>query len=218
MLAFLSHSHKDKRVAARIKTRLKQYGVEVFLAHKDISPSEDWEQTIVSQLKRCEVFLPLLTKDFRKSLWTDQETGMAFSLGKFIIPLRISTNPYGFISKVQALKLGGNPSSESAWKIVRTLASHRQCRREVQNGVIGLFVESGSFKEAVRNVKKLRVLSPFSTRQLNTIVEGSGKNQNIYGSWRTRPYLDKLVAGRREKVRRTLVARYRKQVKDWDTQ
>lgn len=67
-----------------VKLNLNHYGLDVFLAHEDIEPTEEWQTRILSELKRASVFLPLLTDKFITSKWTAQECGIAVARGTFI--------------------------------------------------------------------------------------------------------------------------------------
>ncbi len=102
-LLFISHSHKNKDVASFIKMELHDFGIDVFVAHEDISPTEEWQKVILKKLKQCTGILLLLTEDFKESDWTDQETGFALALDKIVIPIKSPLTPYGFVSKYQAL-------------------------------------------------------------------------------------------------------------------
>src|SRR5258706_15187652 len=75
--AFLSYSGKDRKLAGELKEGLEACGLSVFLAHEDIEPSVEWQTRILAELSTVDVFLPLLTSNFRESLWTDQESGVA---------------------------------------------------------------------------------------------------------------------------------------------
>src|SRR5436309_3944466 len=48
---FISHSHLDYDKALWIKKDLERYGLTVFVAHKDITPSVEWGAEIVNQIK-----------------------------------------------------------------------------------------------------------------------------------------------------------------------
>ena len=107
---FISYSSKDKHIAAIIKEGLSNLGQSSFLAHEDIAPSKEWQNEIINELKTCNVFVPLITENFKESDWTSQEIGAAFINDMEIIPISVdlpnqsSILPYGFISKYQALK------------------------------------------------------------------------------------------------------------------
>ena len=108
--AFISYSSEEKHIGGRLKQCLVSYcGYDVFIAHDDISGSEIWETEILQAIRNADFFIPLVSKYFKKSVYTDQETGCAISLHKKIIPIKLDgTNPYGFINKFQALQYRKN--------------------------------------------------------------------------------------------------------------
>ena len=215
--AFLSYSHRDKKLAGLIKEELDSYGFDTFLAHDDLVPSVEWQKTIVRRLKDSQVFLPLLTDSFAESDWTDQETGVAVALGKIIVPMKVTINPYGFISKYQAQSFAGAMDgksfdrsliSEACWKIVKTLASNKKIADAIRSGVIEAFGSSKSFAQASENAKKVRGLEPFSADQMNEIVRHAGRNSQIYGGWDARNYVNSLIQRHGKDVDRSLAKRF----------
>ena len=96
---FLSYSVKDKEFATDLKDELERLGPVVFLAHQDISPSLEWQSTILKKLKTIDVFIPIVTNKFLESYWTDQESGVALAYNRFILPAAIDQMPYGFIGR-----------------------------------------------------------------------------------------------------------------------
>ncbi len=81
MNIFISYSHKDRVLVGEIKTYFTfSFGFNVILAHEDIEPTQAWEDEILSNLRSCNVFIPIITEHYYNSVWTDQETG--FVLGK----------------------------------------------------------------------------------------------------------------------------------------
>lgn len=211
---FLSYHHSARKTAGRVKHCLSALGMQVFLAHEDLEPSTEWQQEILLWLRRCDIFIPLLTKSYHASSWTDQETGIAVSLKKQILPLKFSIDPYGFIGKFQALKARKVPE-ETCWKVVHALASRPAFRRALKNGAINTFVRSKSFDESGRIAANLLKLEPFSRAQLKCIVEGGAKNQQIYGGRAARDVVRKLIARNKSRLKRSLVRKFDKQVKSW---
>lgn len=124
--AFLSYSRLDKKLAGHIKHALKECGIEAFLAHEDVEPSVEWVEEIKTELETCNIFLPILTNNFHNSDWTDQETGIAFTRDKLIIPLKVKKDPYGFISKIQAFSLDPNAIVSSCHELVEIINSKLQ--------------------------------------------------------------------------------------------
>lgn len=100
--AFISYSSKDKLIGAKVKDILSDFGIEGFLAHNDINVSEEWKQRIREELSKSDIFISLLSKDFKNSDWAPQETGIAYFRDILIIPLRLDEIiPFGFINHLQ---------------------------------------------------------------------------------------------------------------------
>ncbi len=68
---FISYTSLDKKLAGELKSYLAQYGIRVFLAHDTINPTDEWQVKILEALEKMDVFIPLLTKEFKLSDWTD---------------------------------------------------------------------------------------------------------------------------------------------------
>jgi hypothetical protein len=100
---FISHLSIDKFFAQSLKDKLLNYGISGFVAHSDIEPTREWLIEIELALSTCEAVLALMSAKFHESNWTDQEIGIALGYGKVIIPTRMGMDPYGFISKFQAI-------------------------------------------------------------------------------------------------------------------
>ncbi len=211
---FLSYHHNARKFAGRVKSCLTGLGMDVFLAHEDLEPSTEWQEEILKNLRKCDVFIPLLTKSFHSSNWTDQETGIAFASEKFILPLKVSPNPYGFIGKLQALKVR-TELEQTCRKIVQVLVSRPILRGRARDGAIDVFLRSKSFEESAGLATALLKLGPFSDSQLNRIVEGGAKNSQIYCGWRARDAVNKLIKENSQVVKKSLVSRFRKQVERW---
>lgn len=213
LLAFISYSHKDRRLAGLIKSGLEAFGFNTFLAHEDLTPSAEWQETILRKLKACHVFLPLITDHFHDSSWTDQEVGAAVILRKCIVPLKVGNNPYGFMGKFQAQKVSSR--SETAienycWSIIRSLADHRRLANDIKQVVIERFVDSGSFRESARVAGYLSKLGEFTEEQLEAIIAGAAKNSQIYSGYVARQFVDDLVRKERKRIGKKLLTEYKR--------
>lgn len=103
---FISHSVKQAVEVGALKDSLRPYGINAFVTHQDINPTEEWRDVIESALRTCEAMAAYVTPDFHPSFWTDQEVGVCLARAILIIPIRKGATPYGFMGKYQAL-LGG---------------------------------------------------------------------------------------------------------------
>ncbi len=118
---FISHISVEKEKATRLKECLASYGISGFVAHEDIHPTLEWQREIERGLATMEAFVPILTKGFRNSLWTQQECGWAAARGVKIISLRMGEDPPGFLSREQALSRGRRDAVAIAGEIARLL-------------------------------------------------------------------------------------------------
>ncbi len=100
---FLSYSIRDKIIAGKLKMCLEDiFGYSVFVAHSDLKGSEEFEKIIIEKIHSADIFVPLLSGNFKKSSYCDQETGVAVSIEKLIFPVKLGkVSPYGFIHKYQ---------------------------------------------------------------------------------------------------------------------
>ena len=187
---FISYSSKDKELAGEIKRTLESYGFQVFLAHEDIEPTAEWETIILENLGECDVFVPLINSNFRESMWTDQETGIALAFKKYIIPINAGMVPYGFIAKFQALKhrTCGDTSKKIFELLVKT-----PLLDDLKDSLITELINSDSFSEANRFAKLLEDLHPFNINQVNKMVKGYFDNRQIAGGFKSKRLIKKIA-------------------------
>ena len=122
MKIFLSYHHDDNKLAGKIKHYIeREYGINVFLAHEDISPTQEWRERIIHELESCDVFIGLLTESYKESEWTDQETGFALARGIYMISVNAGLVPYGFLSKYQQLKIDSQSTYASCKEIAKLI-------------------------------------------------------------------------------------------------
>ena len=116
-LVFLSHADKDKKIAEEIAEKLDRL-YDVFVAHRDIEISSEWELELKKRIKKCDLFLILLSENFRKANYTDQEVGIAIQCKRKIFPISIDkTKPYGFMSKYQSGNINPDDMNDSIQRL-----------------------------------------------------------------------------------------------------
>ena len=207
--AFISYSSDDKEFAGIVKNALSNLGINSFLAHEDITPSQEWQVEIVNKLNTCNIFVPIITENFRESDWTAQESGAAFIKGMDIVPISINFPgkpyilPYGFISKYQALKwtIDLNNFKDSRRQIVsdiqyliaKTLKSKNNTIEKVRNCFVNSFVNSVSFVDANSKSESIDQLDPFGKERLTILVFGYTFNNQIRGSSAGSSRIERLI-------------------------
>lgn len=186
--AFISYSSKQKIIGGKFKSCLENFcGYETFIAHDDILGSSIWEEEVIKAIKNADFFIPLVSKEFKESPFTDQETGIAVCLKKKIIPVKLDEiNPYGFIEKYQALQYKNNIN-----KLALTIAQigliyepQSSYHQKALNSIVQAFCKSISFEIANATIQILCKCNDLSPHQLTQIVKAIKTNyqiENAYG-------------------------------------
>ncbi len=214
--AFISYSTVDKKYGAAIKTALDEIGIKSFLAHDDLKVSEVWQKRIISELKECRIFVPLLSEAFKASEWCGQELGFIMKRRQstvLIIPLSIDkTNPYGFISHLQRQRI---PSSGIDSQILMDAIG-----RKWPSVVIGTLLEAverhaHSFREAEY---RIRLLVPYfdkmSKEQAGRLARIAVRNDQIWDANLCRDeYLPQFLKLNKTNISKLLYTALKYQVK-----
>ena len=90
---FLSYSTEDEAWAREFASDLESEGLTTFLACRSIAAGNDWDQEIWEAVRRCDIFVALLTVTAVKSEWCLLEAGAARGLGKQVIPVLRHLSP-----------------------------------------------------------------------------------------------------------------------------
>lgn len=158
---FISHLSEHKLTASNLQSALYEYGVSSFVAHEDITPTEEWQAEIESSLLSMDAIVAILTPGFHESLWTDHEIGAAIGRNLYIIPLDKGIKPYGFIAKYQAVPTRGKTVRQVAEEIFNYLITKKKSRYRMMESIADLIISS-SDEITFRKYFKLftRIISP----------------------------------------------------------
>jgi hypothetical protein len=181
MKVFISYHHLDKALAATIKMYLeREYGLNVFLAHEDIEPTLHWQDVIIEELKQCDVFIYILTNNYKTSLFTDQEAGFALAKEVFIIPLAAGQTPYGFLSRIQALSLNSSNMISTYRKIAELIYRKPNLKDALLESVIKVFGKSDSYDRTKKVIDTLMEFEGlYSAQQKDEIIRHAIRNSQI---------------------------------------
>lgn len=173
---FISHLASFKGGAGALRNELLSYGITGFVAHDDIKPTKEWQSEIVLGLQSMDAFIAILEKGFPGSNWCDQEIGFAVARKVFVIPLIRDLNPYGFIGKVQGLKVKGKLASVVAKDVYGLLLDNESTRDQLISAVVAALTQAVSVNDAIFKLDLLEELSSIPRPlldQLRTAAERS---------------------------------------------
>lgn len=191
---FLSYSSLNKVGVGKIKTWLSNLGFNVFLAHEDIEPSLEWQRVIIQNLESCHIFIPVITKEFTQSKWTDQESGIAFIKKKMIIPLSVDgNNPHGFIGIYQGLPMSREDIEKPCIKIVKTIIKNKKYAPIVIDLLINSLGKSRTFASAEWKTSIISEYDSFTKEQFDSLLRNSAENNQVYIAAGSRVDLSNLI-------------------------
>ncbi|MDX6557651.1 MAG: hypothetical protein QOF72_700 [Blastocatellia bacterium] len=191
--AFISYSHLDRGYGAQAKSVLAEFDIESFLAHEDLEVSEEWQARILSELRRCDLFVPLLSLNFLASKWAPQEAGFIISRPDVLItPLSIDgTTPFGFLSHLQSRRIPNEGLTREL--LIEPLATRMP--RTALPALIRVAGAAKSFRDAESRMAPLvRFFPNFTPQEAQTFAEASIANGQIWSAALCRTeYLPKFI-------------------------
>lgn len=197
---FISHSSSNKNIAKEFKDELYNYGISAFVAHEDISPNKKWLNVIESSLVSSDGLLAILDSNFKESKWCDQEVGFSYGQNKIIVPINFGINPYGFISKFQALKSNSRQTYQIAYEVWKILISNELSSRKASYGFVKVFCESTSFEQAKRNSKLLEEIKYMDEKLIDEILNALKNNNQINKSFEVEDNVTKFIEAKRKLI------------------
>ncbi len=145
---FISHLTANKIAATNLKSVLATYGISCFVAHEDIEPTKEWANEIEKALLTMDCLCAIITPEFIKSKWCDQEVGFALGRRILVIPIRKGNDPYGLMGKIQGIQSNGKTANQLAKEIFDTLCKNKSYKNLYIKNLGNLFLNSKSINEA----------------------------------------------------------------------
>lgn len=87
--AFISHSSQNRELAQRVCEVLEEFGVNCWIAPRDIDPGEPYDEEIMRGIESSQTFILLLSDAANASPHVKRELMVALRAGHAIYPIRI---------------------------------------------------------------------------------------------------------------------------------
>src|SRR2546423_1204777 len=88
---FLSHSHKDRRVARRLVRRLTAHGIKVWIDERELRLGSILTSSLRTQIQAADTLLVIASNASAVSKWVGLELEFAKEHGKDVVPLFIDS-------------------------------------------------------------------------------------------------------------------------------
>lgn len=86
---FVSHSSDDRELAEGLVKILEDFGVDCWIAPRDIPAGKDWDVSIINAIERCSGTIFLISENSNTSEQTKREVQIAVESDKWLIPICI---------------------------------------------------------------------------------------------------------------------------------
>lgn len=185
--AFISCADEDKKVARQIKEKLESYfGFDVFLFSHDILLSQEWEKQILDSLSIADFFIPLISKYFESSAFSNQEAGIAMAGDKKVLPIRLdNTRPCGFLQKYQG-KSFEHDDYDPPYKIAMIIFflslkddDYKKFRTRVLESIVYALTVSNDFRITRTIVKVMKYVDRLTKAQIGKVIRAIRENRCV---------------------------------------
>ncbi|MDA8054350.1 MAG: toll/interleukin-1 receptor domain-containing protein [Thermoplasmatales archaeon] len=87
MNIFLSHSVRDVKMIEEISKEFNDKDLDLYIAEQDIQPGSNLLDKIRDAIKKCDIFVVVISKNGLRSKWVHSEIGIAIASNKRIVPI-----------------------------------------------------------------------------------------------------------------------------------
>jgi len=139
---FISYSTNDFPLVEHVKMLLSNPSVEVFIAEYAVGPGSPLNDTVVSAIQTCDLFVLLWSRNSKSSEYVPQEIGVARGVGKTILPIVLEDHLElpGFIKELKYLPAFRNPAESLIWLQQEIFARADQQQRKDALVFLGIAV------------------------------------------------------------------------------
>lgn len=178
---FVSYAatEKNKKTVDDLKSRLGELGLDVFAAHGDIGGGKSWPDTIMREIRECELFLALVTSEYRERVFTEQELGMAIYAGKPIISIVVGDATPGGFADIRYQYVKFSDTDNTAKKVA---ADARELVKDPDrvDPIIQRLATSRDFTESNKLARLLDPCADLSKQQATNLARAFNDNDQVH--------------------------------------
>lgn len=179
---FISYSSAQEELAIDLKHELKKYSISAFVAAVNIHPGGHWRQWIEHALNSTNYVVALVTCDFNKSKWANQEVGFAYARGIPTLSIKYGAVPGGFAEAFQTVDCTGENASRIASKIHNSLLHSYKFFGTTWNILVNSYAHNPNAEQASHIVNVLSQVRFFSLEHEQKLVAAINSSQHVYKS------------------------------------
>ncbi len=196
LVIFASHASAHRIFVGEVAQEFRWLGIELFVAHQDITPDEAWQEAILSNLASADAGLAFLHNEFKTSEWCDQEVGWLLGRDVPVFSVRIDISPYGPLGQRQAIAGVGLSASAIAAEVVQRFEKRPELRAGLVSSLVQGMADSPSYFRTDKIWALLRQRSDLDEKQCRDLLEALNANNQIFGAnvfgSGGRPYMESI--------------------------
>ncbi len=195
LVIFASHSSVYRIFVGEVAQELQFFGIELFVAHQDITPDEAWHDVILSKLDSADAGVAFLHNEFKTSDWCDQEVGWLLGRHLPVFSVRIPLAPYGPLGRWQAITGVDLSALAVAAQILQRLEARPELRAGLAASLIKAMANSFSFARTDKIWAVLRLHTDLAQTQCRDLLEALDANNQIFRAndpWSGRLYMESV--------------------------
>lgn len=179
---FVSYSSVQQELATDLKNELRKYSISAFVAADNIHAGGDWRQWIEHALNTTNYVVALVTCDFNKSVWTNQEMGFAYARRIPTLSIKYGAVPGGFAEKFQTIDCTDQDASQIAFRIYNSLLHSHVFFGDTWNILVNSYAQNPNEIHANHIVHVLSQVKLFSPEQEQKLLSAINSSQQVYNS------------------------------------
>jgi hypothetical protein len=162
-----------------LKEALAPFQIAAFVAHDDIEPTKEWQAEIETALRTMDALVAIISPEFVLSKWCDQEVGIAIGRNKLVVPLRVGSDPHGFLGKFQGLQTKGSDASAIAKQLFEILLKNDITGPRIADSLIDRLAASTSWASAKATTAQLSQVRTLTTNQAGRLLRALESNTEV---------------------------------------
>jgi len=177
---FMSHSSGKKVFVTQVSEKLKELGIQSFVAHDDIQSGTTWFEAMTSAIRSCDVFVAFIHDDFKSREWCDHELGFALGMNLQPLLLNFGHAPYGFLKQLQNEMVKDKNEYEISEIIFNWLIDNPNYVGLLEDSMVQKFILSNNFVSTRELYWKIDSFRSISSQNYEKIARAFKTNDQVY--------------------------------------
>ncbi len=182
LVIFASHLSEQRALVGQVGNELRDWGVQLFVAHDSIEPDQEWQVEIEQALSLCHAGVAFLFPNFVCSPWCDQEVGWLLGRGVPCLALKFQgQDPYGPLGRKQALPIADSlTASQIAESVLNWLQSKPELKSHLNSSLVQALKSSRRFNRTDQVWARLCSAEGLPAAEVAGLLTAIRDNDQVY--------------------------------------